>query len=115
LKYDTLCKQFHEQATDPPHFKINTQLISNNIFRRVNHLPFSPKFLLMSKDLAEHRKHAAKHNEKAAEHHHEAAKHYEAGDHKTAGHHAHSAHAHHLHAEEHAKNAAKHHAEHHAK
>jgi len=42
-----------------------------------------------------------------------AKRHYETGDHEKAGHHAHVAHAHGLHATHHGHEAAKHHAEHH--
>ena len=45
-----------------------------------------------------HHELAAEHHETAAHHHREAAKHYESGDHEKAGHHAHVAHAHELHA-----------------
>src|SRR5262249_23089921 len=45
-----------------------------------------------------HHELAAEHHETAAHHHREAAKHYDAGDHEKAGHHAHVAHAHGLHA-----------------
>ena len=44
---------------------------------------------------------AAKHHEQASQHHKEAAKHHESGDHETAGHHAHIAHGHSLHASQH--------------
>ena len=58
---------------------------------------------------AEHHKRAAEHHEKAAEHHEHAAKHHEEGDHKTAGHHAHLATGHGLHATVQAEEAAKQH------
>jgi hypothetical protein len=63
---------------------------------------------------SEHHETAADHHESAAHHHREAAKHYEGGDPEKAGHHAHVAHAHGLHATHHAHEAAKHHAEHHS-
>jgi hypothetical protein len=63
---------------------------------------------------SEHHETAAEHHESAAHHHREAAKHYEGGEAEKAGHHAHVAHAHGLHATHHAHEAAKHHAEHHS-
>jgi hypothetical protein len=48
-----------------------------------------------------HHELAAEHHETAAHHHREAAKHYDEGDHEKAGHHAHVAHAHGLHATHH--------------
>jgi hypothetical protein len=62
---------------------------------------------------SEHHETAAEHHESAAHHHREAAKHYDDGEHEKAGHHAHIAHAHGLHATHHAHEAAKQHAEHH--
>src|SRR3974390_3443354 len=61
----------------------------------------------MSKEAADHHKHAARHHELAAHHHHEAATHHEAGHHEKAAHHAHLAHGHHVHATGHAEHAAK--------
>lgn len=56
---------------------------------------------------AKHHDAAAQYYEEAARQHREASKYYQSGDHEKAGHHAHLAYAHHLHAEQHAAEAAK--------
>jgi hypothetical protein len=63
---------------------------------------------------AKHHDAAAKHYEEAARHHRQAAKLYQAGYYQKAGHHAHLAYAHHLHAEQHSEEAAKAHTKKHS-
>ena len=61
----------------------------------------------------QHHDAAAQHYEEAARHHRMAAKQEPSGRHEKAGHYAHLAYAHHIHAEQHAAEAAKAHAQNH--